>query len=241
MSRALQHGAGADKTSPATNSAIRIPALELEKAVAHGVAALFDDPLSLASRTGIELRPDMIAKLEADTRRIATKLRRRDRGCMRALISKVSVERERILVELGTTAIIEMLGVQAAPEAPESITISIDASMRRTGMAVRLIHENGSAASAVEPQEHLVRLLAKARSWWGEMIESGMSASQLGAHHGVTKTYVSRVIRLNFLAPQVVESIIAGRQPVALDAKRLLALHDLPLAWSEQGDALHLA
>ena len=65
-------------------------------------------------------------------------------------------------------------------------------------------------------------------------------SSQLGAHHGVTKTYVSRVIRLNFLAPQIVESIIAGTQPVALDAKRLLALHDLPLAWSEQGSALHL-
>ena len=42
---------------------------------------------------------------------------------------------------------------------------------------------------------------------------------------------VSRVIRLNFLAPSIVESFLAGNQPAALDAKRLLALRDLALAW----------
>jgi site-specific DNA recombinase len=51
---------------------------------------------------------------------------------------------------------------------------------------------------------------------------------------------VSRVIRLNFVAPSIVESILAGNQPAALDAKRLLALRDLALAWPDQESVLHI-
>ena len=209
------------------------------KAVAEGVAALFDDPLDLASRAGIELRPEMLARLQTSAQRVAAKLRKRDGSCMLALVVQVTVERERIVIELGAAATSEMLGVELSPEAPESIFITIDASMRRTGLAVKLVHDSGRAA-VQEPQEHLMRLLAKARTWWSEMQESGMNAKQLGARHCVTGTYIGRVVRLNFLAPSITESILAGNQPARLDAKRLLALRDLALAWPDQESALQI-
>ena len=99
---------------------------------------------------------------------------------------------------------------------------------------MRLVHDSGIAA-VPEPQEQLLRLLKKARSWWIQMLEGDLTASQLAAQQGVVKTYVSRVIRLNFLSPKIIESILTGQHPANLDAKRLLAMTDLPLAWSRTG------
>jgi site-specific DNA recombinase len=87
-------------------------------------------------------------------------------------------------------------------------------------------------------QDHLVKLLAKGRLWWGEMLEHNLTGTELAARHGVTKTYVSRVVRLNFLAPRIVEAILTGQHLANLDAKRLLTMHDLPLAWSKQEKAI---
>jgi hypothetical protein len=47
---------------------------------------------------------------------------------------------------------------------------------------------------------------------------------------GIPKSYVGRVLRLTLLAPEIVEAILKGRQPVALD--RLLL--GFPLEWREQ-------
>jgi len=235
VSRALQHEAAASK-SGSNEPRLRVPALELEKAVAEGVAALFDDPLDLAARAGIELRAERMTKLQSSAQRIAASLRKRDRTSMRALIERVTVERERIVVEVKAGAIAEKLGLPPSVS-PNTILQTIDASIRRTGRSLKLVQASGRGA-APESQDHLVRLLAKGRLWWSEMLERNLTAAQLAARHGVTKTYVSRVVRLNFLSPRIVEAILAGKHPVDLDAKRLLIMHNLPLAWPEQEKAI---
>ena len=116
----------------------------------------------------------------------------------------------------------------------------MDAQLRRTGLAMRLVQDNGMAAGASEPQQHLIKLLSLARTWWEELAEGKVRAAELASREQVTKSYVSRVVRLNFLAPRIVEAILAGGQPDALNAKTLLGLHDLPLSWSEQKRRLHL-
>ena len=61
-----------------------------------------------------------------------------------------------------------------------------------------------------------------------------------GAHllHAVaenlTGSYVTRVLRLAFLAPNIVEAIITGTQPVELTLDRILRGGTLPLTWPEQ-------
>ncbi len=49
---------------------------------------------------------------------------------------------------------------------------------------------------------------------------------------------VSRTLPLGLLAPDIVEAILAGRQPVELTAKRLKRIRDLPVSWAEQRRAL---
>ena len=45
-------------------------------------------------------------------------------------------------------------------------------------------------------------------------------------------TYVSRVLRLTLLAPEIVEAILDGRQPAELQLDDLL--NGFPLAWEGQ-------
>ena len=48
---------------------------------------------------------------------------------------------------------------------------------------------------------------------------------------------MSRVIRLNFLAPAIVDAILAGTQPVTLTAAKLRS-NDFPIEWERQWDTL---
>jgi hypothetical protein len=60
--------------------------------------------------------------------------------------------------------------------------------------------------------------------------------------NGVGKQYVSRLIRLAFRAPEMVERIVAGRQPPELTAQALQAsCFDIPVGWAVQKGALGFA
>jgi hypothetical protein len=52
--------------------------------------------------------------------------------------------------------------------------------------------------------------------------------------------YVGRVIRLAFLAPDIVESIVEGRQPTSLTAEAVTQHIDIPLEWRSQETALNI-
>ena len=75
---------------------------------------------------------------------------------------------------------------------------------------------------------------------WDELCRDGLSASELADRHGIHKSYASRILRINFLAPEIVEAILSGRQPAAIDARALLGLQDLPLSWTAQKLALNV-
>ncbi len=65
---------------------------------------------------------------------------------------------------------------------------------------------------------------------------------EIARREGVGKQYVSRLIRLAFLAPAIVEQIVEGRQPPELTAQELRTGHlELPRVWEEQRQTLEFA
>ena len=60
----------------------------------------------------------------------------------------------------------------------------------------------------------------------------------VGAEEGMGAPYAARLMRLNYLAPDIVVAILRGGQPVGLTANKLIADTRLPLEWSEQRKAL---
>ena len=59
----------------------------------------------------------------------------------------------------------------------------------------------------------------------------------LAKSKGIAKAYVSQVLRLTLLAPEVVEAILDGRQPAELQLDDLLA--GFPLEWEAQRSLLN--
>ena len=64
------------------------------------------------------------------------------------------------------------------------------------------------------------------------------SVAELAAAEGISDRYMSRLLPLAFLAPDIVEGIALGRHPVDLTAHRLIRSLDLPLAWPAQRQLL---
>jgi len=65
--------------------------------------------------------------------------------------------------------------------------------------------------------------------------------SRCGVREGVSRSYFTRVVRLSYLAPDITQAVLEGRQPRDLTAEKLLAHSRLPLAWRDQRTALGFA
>ena len=107
----------------------------------------------------------------------------------------------------------------------------------RTGMAVRLIHSNGKAATAGTPDPGLIKLLLKAREWWAHGATGEIDIANLAKQERINDFWMSRVIRLNFLAPSITDAILNGTQPATLTAARLRS-DDFPIEWESQSEVL---
>ena len=55
---------------------------------------------------------------------------------------------------------------------------------------------------------------------------------------GRSASYFTRVLRIAYLAPDIIEAIIARRQPPELTANKLVRVKNLPIDWAGQREAL---
>jgi len=79
----------------------------------------------------------------------------------------------------------------------------------------------------------LVKALARAFRW-KRMLDSGTftSVTEIAAHEKLSFTYISRVLRLSLLAPDIVDAIMTGHQPPTMMLANLL--EDVPVDWQMQ-------
>jgi hypothetical protein len=84
----------------------------------------------------------------------------------------------------------------------------------------------------------LVKAIVRAHRW-RQMLESGEygSSAELAKAEKVNDSYLSRILRLTLIAPDIIEAIMTGGQPGTLQLDDLLK--PLPAAWVLQHSALH--
>ena len=91
----------------------------------------------------------------------------------------------------------------------------------------------------VRVDQTLLRTVVRAHKWFKELISGRVhSMAEIASREGLDKSYVSRVIHLAFLAPDITESIMVGRQPADLSVEKLTKRIDLPLDWVQQRQLL---
>ena len=102
---------------------------------------------------------------------------------------------------------------------------------RRTG------RQRDPPSSKPQPAGTLVKALA--RAWrWQRMLDEGVytSVSEIGDAENISKSYVSRIVRLALLSPDSIEAILAGRTNQGMILEQLE--RPLPAGWEEQRDQL---
>ena len=90
-----------------------------------------------------------------------------------------------------------------------------DSFLQRRGDRKRIVAPDGSAivpTTKPHPDRTLVKALARA-SQWQKLVDGGRHATvrEIAEAEGIGKSYVSRILRLALLAPDIVGALLAGR------------------------------
>ena len=117
-----------------------------------------------------------------------------------------------------------------------TVTVRVPISIRKRG-GRKLVLAPGGAEITAPVTRHVDNAMIKAiaRAFrWRDMLESGSYATirEIADSEKINESYVGRVLRLTLLTPGIVEAIVNGRQPAALQLDALMKR--FPISWSEQ-------
>jgi site-specific DNA recombinase len=170
----------------------------------------------------------------------------RQRAFLITLIERIAVGADRIDIHLRPTRLAAFLDVATTPlpsaTEDEIQILSIPVRLRRSGRAIRMLVAGLDPFATAKPDARLVKLLIRARQFNATLLDSdGLPFAALAKREGVSPSYFTRLVRLSYLAPDITEAILDGRQPPDLTADKLLAHSRLPLGWHEQRTVLGFA
>jgi len=120
------------------------------------------------------------------------------------------------------------------PASGDALTLRVPARLKLCSGEMRLVIPPGQARDLRPwPNATLIKALTRAYKWKKRLFSGGApSTSAIAKEEGVTERYVSRVMRLAFLAPDIVEGILDGYQPADQELERLLK--GIPISWDAQ-------
>jgi DNA invertase Pin-like site-specific DNA recombinase len=217
----------------AAGAHLRIPAPELDRAVAECIAQALDDPFELMAKAGLSAGPVGLSRLAGLADELATKLRQRDYAALRSLVTQVRFPEDRLCIECDASTLANQLKVERCEDAPSTVQLTSNAWLKRSGHVVRFV-QPGGAVLATAPTPSLLKLLLKARRWWGDLRTGEVDITELARRDGVSRSYITRVVRLAFLAPAVVDAILAGHTLAAVDGMMLTSTDGVHPLWSKQ-------
>ena len=220
----------------------RLPARELEDRVAAAVGEMLAEEsavLEAAQKTDINSSQVDRVLHAARTWRHRLQSETERTSAIAVLVDRVALKSDGITVSI-------KLPIASAEESraqlPDQVAIARSFPMRlkRRGVELRLIVGDDNRSAAIVDVS-LLKAVARAHRWFDE-ISTGKATSlaAIAAREGLAVRYVGRLIRLAFLAPDIVESIVEGRQPTTLTAEALTRRIELPLSWCSQRTALNV-
>ena len=118
----------------------------------------------------------------------------------------------------------------------QTVTVTVPFAIHKRGGRKLVITPDGTAAApAPSARVDSALLKALARGFrWRKLLEAGDFATieDIAAAENINPSYVSRILRLTLLAPEIVEATLTGRQPAGLSMAR--AMQPFPSTWQNQ-------
>ncbi|PCJ61092.1 MAG: resolvase [Rhodospirillaceae bacterium] len=242
----LQHREGE------AGSVIRIPAREIEKLVTARMASLLKDSGALIDEIGNALKPRDQKRLMSAARKQAEQWPQMKAAERRAfvltVVAKVTVSDGEVRIVLRRSQLQKSLLSDTSPtrttnlnreeengsNTDDALILSTPARLKLCSGEMRLVIPPGHVKETQpRPNATLIKALARAHAWKAKLLSGDTpSIRAIAKDEGVNERYVGHHLRLSFLAPDIVEAILDGYQPIDLDMKRLLK--GIPLIWGEQ-------
>jgi len=233
------------------SAGLRIPAGEIEQLVVSRVRQWLLDPGSIYTVTSKYLpEPSTQQRLAARAAEIGRRWSElpaaRTRPVLAALIERVEVRIDQVDIHLRPTGLSALFDTAVTASQSvleeETVILSVPARLRRAGMEIRMVVDRTDPFAVVKPDPRLIKLLIRARRFNATLVQSeDVAFAALALREGVSRSYFTRVVRLSYLAPDITQAILDGRQPCDLTAEKLLAHSRLPLGWHDQRTALGFA
>ena len=212
----------------------RIPAKEVEGLIGLKLQEMLRDPIGMLGQMQLAMpAPTCIARLLEHGASVAGQTEGGSSGVVPQLVTKATVSDNAISVELSITEAARLLKIEL-PSAERQHTVHIAAKLTRSGVAMKLVQQNGAAPVKGVAVDTLLKTIARGNALWQRLQSENTSVTELAKVEGMSVSYLTRVLRLAFLDPWIVEQIIAGRQPATLDARKLTLSGELPMRWNHQ-------
>ena len=225
----------------------RLPARLVEDAVVGAVSGLLRDKARMSEALGLtglsanQLKANLKRSVGLGESFCAARSGEQ-RATLLEVVKQVEVGHDRIRISLHAASLRTMLdaGVENDEWGLDSqgrsdlVTIDLLATFKRRGVETKLIlADDRDLRRTADPI--LLKLVIQARAWFDQLQAGEVpSARALAERNNLDPGDVTRLLPLAFLAPDIVEAILEGRQPIELTASRLKRLRNLPLSWGEQ-------
>jgi site-specific DNA recombinase len=220
-----------------TNDGWRIPAGQLEQAVLQEVCRFLDDGVRVADTVHTPgTTPDTIQASVTGAKRISKEIRDeqsiRSSILLRQIVERIDFYGDQLRIKISIVGLSECIEFEAEPDGG-SLTLETPITFRRCGVESKIILPG--IANGPLRDNGLINLVSSTHHWAQRIFRREVNTvREISLEDGTDEGDVSRFLPLAFLAPDIVEAIINGKQPTGLTPEKLKRLRDLPKSWEEQ-------
>lgn len=218
----------------------RLPAPEIERAVRDALVGLFGQPDRVVAALG-DLSARDTATVLNTAHQVHEALRNRYEYSLRELIrpalDRIHLAESCLTLCFDGSALHRMMGLEGneSVERDEPVSFDTPVSVRSRGPEMKLVLAGGASNETGLPDPAMVRAIVRAHAWF-ERLKTGeaQSVGEIAGEEGVTTSFVTRTMRLAFLAPDIVEQILRGCHVPQFRVGQIMLAEDIALRWSEQ-------
>lgn len=215
----------------------RLPAGQVEAAVQTALRTLFKergwmDVLGQgadadALKHAITKSDEMAKTLKSETMR----------KLLLDLNAHIRLTNKALKLEVEAAKLADTLGL-ACPNEDQHITTALPMEWVQRGVETKLVITANTAKKSAAPDPALIKTIVRANDWWQQLTSSNAkSLNDIARREKVSAPYIRRLLPLALLAPDIIEAILAGQQPIDLTAEKLSRI-DMPTDWGHQRQLL---
>jgi hypothetical protein len=221
-----------DLVRPGDPPGIRFQRGHLEQHLLGHLEELLGDEHALRRLSDIE-EAGTLRTMFASAHLLAVDLREigKVEAALRSLVAAISIQADCMEISLKPGA----LGIKADAD----WTWTLPLPTRRPFREARIRIDSG--ATEARASNDLLALMADAMNVQRLVLASPeLSLAQLAKREGRCRTQLTRLLRLSWLSPRIIDAIADGIQPMGL-TRRALLICDMPVDWGEQERQLGFA